>query len=1657
MILDILEKKDREIHSLRAALAEAKLSAKTHKELREHDVNEKMVADGKSKHFWTQRVNEVKGDGAELRALQAEHEKVKTQLAESQRLLQTSRNEFEELKLSESRNTARGSSSVSGGALNSVQLKELVGLREKCMDLSQQNEVLGQEMARLHREAQDRDRGVEELAHARSEVERMRADAKKNQNRYDQLYANYSALQLAHEDVQQRLLLSEQQISKFQHASAYSSAVSGGAGHVHYGDDLAPPPAHHHNHSNPPRALHTPFTAQVGNRRYESEVGGGGGHNLHHGVSTSTPLQFGSTVGVDDKMTTQEKSAVIAQYQESLARTERELEDLQSRLAESRSVEANMRERMNLLENRAHSSDHDGRVHYERAERLKSEKDEARLALEDRELQLQSALSKAAQKGSVFDTHDAHVWWSYVWHETRKQQQQSAASGANSRVDGASPGDLNYSTGIAQDAGAAFHINKLRDNLRSQAIEITELRQELLGSQLTTKKEVNDLKQQLETSQRNEVHLTTAARIHKGDKDMKIAEMADTIRSLSSRSDIHAQLATARQEIETQKLTNHHLRADLDNYRLMLEEEQRRAQTARKDMQTLQSAIDAMAVYQTVMHVPGVQPAVLLEVMSGQINQLQSDLTKSKASLAESVAQVKALQHSAAAHANRRAREDRDALSTPVHSAFGSTVRRTATRSLSPSGRSPRASSFVPVTQSGAAYDDLLRVSTGSRPRDSLISGARSPRMGLLRPNTASPDLTLDDFQDDDQILAMHPQHSPYKYANIGTGAAFNVVIDAETTPKMLLDSFDVAVLVQRVKTQDSTISELQQRVDDLTENALQGHKEFLLERDSGEYGDRVELDNLMRRFELLTTQHEEVQEELASLRDKNIALEKTLSDRSIDSFVHTIHPAGGVAASLLLGVEDELPLLGQHNNADVSSEASINTTSANLQQQREQIRAAEVTGKDLESTKILLRERTTQLKVLMETLDSLQIAGISSSSHSSASYNRASDEDALLFAPRSSQTGGRRMGGLGLSDLANMAGNSLPAMETSWGAQALVKRVVELTTELTSQCAVAGLEERRAADAESTNRRQSKDVNRLKAALKAIDEETSQLKLALTSLTSQLKEKEHGFVATIADMKRDNDALAKALRESECHVSTAELRINELTEQSRLVDHQDFHSWLEVVTLDNQKILTTSFERLRESSDEPLLGGGAQDEEVFAGIKVGSSSVRELVTALVTQWKEFVGSVPLANKPLSSTTATHTISKTEQRFLQRVTDLVMNANDRATQAANEMHNFELNAKRSELMARISNERLQICAQHLNRYRKRCQAYENVINGDMKSGVAKQTKLESILRKALNDERTKYTACAEALRTEHRDHQILEVKRLLETSQLRKIQAQVAEYESRGSATLRGRDEAIQSLEGKLKLAEDAMFRWFKVELPRLVSGLPVTEDALADYFHEVNSATTPYDFEYKQSGTDAVYEEKTGSIAKQMIASLGMDKTYALSQALCTSKATSTAQEMRIAGLMEKLSIHKERNLELEGVILRWKDQINQSLYQQQQAVSRQTGSSPHPFVISVADGALSNIDNVIQQVYANADNEKVLAAQIDQLRERVMEVEEENIEARGRLHHANSRAEDLKTLVDTVLQDEQGIKTKATQQITKMRVELENEHASELRRLHQ
>jgi chromosome segregation ATPase len=178
--------------------------------------------------------------------------------------------------------------------------------------------------------------------------------------------------------------------------------------------------------------------------------------------------------------------------------------------------------------------------------------------------------------------------------------------------------------------------------MHNMATEIASLRQALLGKQLSSKKETESLRAEIDEVRRECNRLQAYNRIHKSDRDIRLSEMTGTIRVLSARSDIHSQLVAARQEVESEKLSCSHLRLDLDAYRGMLESEQRTNSGLKRQIDVLQAQLDSVGALKTIIDVPGVQPAALIELFSVKLTTAQNDVMKAKAEAAQLSASLKA-------------------------------------------------------------------------------------------------------------------------------------------------------------------------------------------------------------------------------------------------------------------------------------------------------------------------------------------------------------------------------------------------------------------------------------------------------------------------------------------------------------------------------------------------------------------------------------------------------------------------------------------------------------------------------------------------------------------------------------------------------------------------------------------------------------------------------------------------------------------------------------------------------------------------------------------------------------------------------------------------------------------------------------------------------
>lgn len=1338
------------------------------------------------------------------------------------------------------------------------QRNELRGLRERTIDQAEQIDVLVSEISKLRKET--RENGPSgSLSLAQEEISRLQSESSQLRGRMDSLKQENASLQQALERTNTALKIATAQVEE-EDQDFRSPVRSLKAGHVSWG-----------------------------------QAAGGGGPQNEPLVGTPVPSNFNARSFDDVTHALQERIVQVHLYQERADRVEGENDELRARLSESRQVEHDLHQKCKDLDTRVLGHEIEAKILAERIERLRSEKEELRLRLEEKETELRSA----AQVSSVIQSKglekDAHVWWSYVWHELKRQHLESANL-SERRVH-----DDQQLSGADADQ---MKISSLKASLSAQAIELASLRQELLGRKLSSKAEALSLREQADLSQREISRLNALIRTHGGDKEMRLAEMAVTIRSLSSRSDIHTQLASARQELEAEKITAHHLRADIDIYRSMLETEQSKAIALRKEMGQLQSMLDASSVMKTVTDVPGVEAAVLIEMMSGQLIRQQHELAKGNTSISQAQSQINMLQRSLAAE------KKRSSVETAV----------IATRELAKGGQHRR----------------------NNKP---LSSGEEMPSIPQISKQHVEENFNLEETKG--ESTSFQAETSFEDASSQAAVGSFSIIIDGECTPQKVLDSLDVASLTHQIHMQENCIAHLRAEVVALSAEATLSESARFHDKEQIEEAYRIDYESSSQKQELLQISLEEAKAEIATLRQENSGLEKSLVDIQISSTITGMLVPR--SRSIDYGVDHE---------TNLGDSTFIDTT--DLREEHE-------------TTKALLRERTTQLKIIMETLDALHVAGIK---------ERERENDENLF-----------LGNLQGGNLAMLAGAPLPSVEGSWGLQSLVKRVVELTAELTSQCASASLEERRANQLEEENRRNARLLNKLRTQLRDRNETVDVMQIQIAMLSDRLKESEISRVDASSKHRNEFDELLSTLRDAETKLTTFQVTINELKQQATLSERDGCMDWMD-------HILSVGFPPESEQA-EPTMD---KDE-----------SVRDMVAALVQEWKLSAASQP--QQPSKGR-----MSKSEQRFMQKVADLVSESSRICNKAVLSLHQAQIQKDQAQRRSTVISEKLKAALIYLHQSKNRTHALEHIVRNDSRSSITQCEHLKSFLRKSMLDERRNSAEARRMLILERRDQKLQEMKKSADAKKVFSLQQRIAELESRGSATLRGRDEATAALEGRVKNAEESMHRWFKTELPRLISGLPLTEDTMGNF--EVDSG----------GGQCLSNESYLGTTSP------GLDRTFALAQALCCSKASSTVQDMKLAGALEKNSILKSRVIELESVLTRWKDDIHEAGL----AVEHSKGL-----------GLALNAQQRENALYASADAEGALLDRNKQLTSKLVELEEENVITAGRLEHSLQRNEELKKLIDSIMQQEESSKVKMSKSVSQIRSNLEQEHARELRHI--
>ena len=1068
----------------------------------------------------------------------------------------------------------------------------------------------------------------------------------------------------------------------------------------------------------------------------------------------------------------------------------------------------------------------------------------------------------------------------------------------------------------------------------------------------------------------------------------------------------------------------------------MLETEQNKVASLRKELQAAQSAADSLSVLNTLVDLPGVSPESLIEIMSGKIQAAQSELNTAKTIANQAQSEVMKLKRTVAVLTQSQA-ERSPPLVTGRSRSESPTMRNRRMGDTEDSGSSIPAdfkSKYVQAL-SGTGRGGGVGGGEGAFKEKGVEGKERSwVHRGSSIPGDKTGTRTSD---------TLYPNETGVAGGGGGDGlgdmTALSLVVDGETTPQVLLDALNAATMAQSMRSQAALIASLRSQLEDSHEGILHAESNRLRDVDELEGRNRIEIESAHRRLELLQAALDDCKEELTRTEDRCAELERDITMKQTDAFNPPQTGSGGISSDFIFSLE-----------------RMTSTNDANMSSIQQSAAMAEDDRAELDRTKSLLRERTAQLKILMETLDSLQQAGVKPGKGSGISAPQVQDPY---------KYGEESLFGLAASPLRS-------DVEERYAFKALVKRVVELTAELTSESASCAMEGRRATLLEREGTAKSREIHSTRQLLKGSEETQGALRLHLVSLTAQVKEAEKRRAEEISALRIENVSLVNSLRESEAETSALMVTIDELSQQIKLTEEVDIRQWLESIISRDTSVCDTHVDstmfntnhsagtvkslrptaniqvrRARDVAGLGSVGGGGGG----SGSGPGSVCVRDLVMGLLSRWGESAGAGSFIEPPNARTVGGSTgglgggktLTKAEQRFYQSVCDLTMAADERANRALLEARAAEVQRVKAELSLKVTQDRLRGTVEHLQRYRKRSYACEQSARISRKLSAVKESKLSLLLNKTLSEQRSKVNTLTNTLLAERKSRQISETNKTLETLQLRRLQLRIADLEARGGATLRGRDEALAAVEDRIKEVEEGFHKWIQVELPRLLSGMPVDEESSA--YYNIPQTSTQYSSYSAYSGKNLGPGSGTGGYSEGKDnhpygntgsrSAVPSERSYALEQSLCVCKAAQSAQELRISTLLEKNYILKERCMEMQGVLTRWGGDIEATTAQlaltSGDTAGSTTQSSPH----------------------TDMGGDSTLL--ILELQKRMTDIESDNVELKGRLSQAMSQVEEQTNLVDILTGEEDALQGEATREVSRVRMKLEKEHFEELKAL--
>lgn len=469
--------------------------------------------------------------------------------------------------------------------------------------------------------------------------------------------------------------------------------------------------------------------------------------------------------------------------------------------------------------------------------------------------------------------------------------------------------------------------------------------------------------------------------------------------------------------------------------------------------------------------------------------------------------------------------------------------------------------------------------------------------------------------------------------------------------------------------------------------------------------------------------------------------------------------------------------------------------------------------------------------------------------------------------------------------------------------------------------------------------------------------------------LFEQVKYNQITHAEVIRTMQADVDKLMEVARESDMKVLEQEIAIEELKKLVKR-NNLEFKNWVESQIFHKFQVQLDSVSGL-ETVMEHGIGLNKVVEEFFSS------------------WKESVRSIPVEK-------ASFDLDKIDQSFTQKVVELLNLAMDRAIQAESEKNKLEARNSRGDFEFNVCSSRLNRCIEQLRLFQSRAEIAEHYVQNFNAEQSLNSNSLITYLRQKLSEQSLVIRQLATQLSNQRneRNRSLVEMERL--KNNLRRLSVRNLELESAGTATVLANEQALLNVDSKLKLMEKSFHTWIGVEVPRMLTGLPIHESDLVGLFGSHNLSQIERDFEL----------------------SIGIDKTLALTHAVTVFKAVQTLQDAKISKLSEMNSLLSEKYLICCSSIDKWKSEI----------------------LLESCNSTIETLDDQKFELDLLSVNDSVRL------------ITEKNIDLEGKLRLSCLQVDCLKSIVAAKSEEDEKWRIDVLEDMNRQRIDLENAHSIQL-----